>query len=53
MQPLVFSFSAGGPLVHLLRGDWESPLSKCTKRPPAENENTRGCIHVQLPSLTS
>jgi len=25
-----------------------SPLSKCTRRPPAENENTRGCIHVQL-----
>ena len=22
MQPLVFSFSAGGRLVHLLRGDW-------------------------------
>ena len=49
MQPLVFSFSAGGPLVHLLR----SPLNKCTRRPPAENENTRGCIHVQLTSLTS
>ena len=46
MQPLVFSFSAGGRLVHLLRG-------KCTRRPPAENENTRGCIHVQLTSLTS
>ena len=46
MQPLVFSFSAGGRLVH-------SPLSKCTWRPPAENENTRGCIHVQLTSLTS
>ena len=35
MQPLVFSFSAGGRL------------------PPAENENTRGCIHIQLTSLTS
>ena len=45
MQPLVFSFSAGGRLVHLLRGD--------TRRPPAENENTRGCIHVQLTTLTS
>ena len=52
MQPLVFSFSAGCRLVHLLRGDWSS-LSKCTRRPPAENENTRGCIHVQLTSLTS
>ena len=51
LQPLVFSFSASGGLVHLLRGD--SPLSKCTRRPPAENENTRGCIHVQLTSLTS
>ena len=51
MQPLVFSFSAGGRLVHLLRG--ESPLSKCTRWPPAENENTRGCIHVQLTTLTS
>jgi len=38
MQPLVFSFYAGGRLVHLLRG--ESPLSKCTKLPPAENGNT-------------
>ena len=26
---------------------------KCTRRPPAEDENTRGCIHVQLTSLTS
>jgi len=41
MQPLVFSFSAGGRLVHLLRGE------------SAENENTRGCIHVHLTSLTS
>jgi len=47
MQPLVFSFSAGGRLVHLLR-ETESPFSKCTRRLPAENENTRGCIHVQL-----
>ena len=23
-------------------------LCTCTRRPPAENENTRGCIHVQL-----
>ena len=44
MHPLVFSFSAGGRLMHLLRG--ESPLKKCTRRLPAENENTRGCIHV-------
>ena len=22
-------------------------------RPPAENENTRGCIHVQLTTMTS
>jgi len=51
MQPLMFSFSAGGRLVHLLRG--VSPISKCTRRPPAENENTRGCIHVQLTLLTS
>ena len=35
MQPLVFSFSAGGRLVHLLRRD--SPLNKCTRWPPAEN----------------
>jgi len=41
MQPLVFSFSAGGHLVHV-------HLHKCTRQPPAENENTRGCIHVQL-----
>ena len=27
--------------------------NQCTRRPPAENENTRGCIHVQLTSLTS
>jgi len=47
MLPLVFSFSAGGRLVHLLRGDSQS------RRPPAENENTRGSIHVQLISLTS
>ena len=52
-QPLVFSFSAGGRLVHLLRGDCpQSPLIKYTRRPPAENENTRGFIHVQLTSLT-
>ena len=31
----------------------QSPFSKCTRRPPAENENTRGCIHVQLTLLTS
>ena len=52
MQPLVFSFSAGGRLVHLLREDCSLPLAsaqdKSTRRPPAENENTRGCIHVQL-----
>ena len=48
MQPLVFSFSAGGRLVSLAKGKLQSPLSKCTRRPPAENENTRGCIHVQL-----
>jgi hypothetical protein len=30
-----------------------SALSKCTRRPPAENENTRGCIHVKLMTLTS
>ena len=48
MQPLVFSFSAGGRLERLLTGD-----CKCTRRPPAENENTRGCIHVQITSLTS
>ena len=53
MRPLVFSFSAGGRLVHLLRGNKQSPLSKCTRQPPAENENTRGRIHVQLTSLTS
>ena len=52
MQPLVFSFAAGGRLVHLLKGE-QSPLNKCTRWPPAENENTRGCIHVQLTSLTS
>ena len=50
MQPRLFSLSAGGRLVHLLG---ETPLSKCTRRPPAENENTRSCIHVQLTSLTS
>ena len=27
MQPLVFSFSAGGRLVHLLRGDCSLPLA--------------------------
>ena len=27
MQPLVFSFSAGGRLVHLLRGDCSLPLT--------------------------
>ena len=27
MQPLVFSFSAGGRLVHLLRGDSSLPLA--------------------------
>jgi len=27
MQPLVFSFSAGGRLVHLLRGDISLPLA--------------------------
>ena len=27
MQPLVFSFSAGGRLVHLLRGDETLPLA--------------------------
>ena len=27
MQPLVFSFSAGGRLVHLLRGDCSFPLA--------------------------
>ena len=27
--------------------------STCFEQPPAENENTRGCIHVQLTSLTS
>jgi len=53
MQPLVFSFSTGGLLVHLLRGDCSLPFSKCTRQPPAQNENTRGCIHVQLTSLTS
>jgi len=34
MQPLVFSFSAGGRLVHLLRGDCSLPLyydARCTK----------------------
>jgi len=29
-----------------------SLLSKCTRGPPAENENTRGCVHVQLTPLT-
>ena len=35
------------------RHDHEHSISKCTRRPPAENVNTRGCIHVQLTSLTS
>ena len=52
MQPLVLSFSAGGRLVHLLRGDCSLPLAS-TQDGHAENENTRGCIHVQLTSLTS
>jgi len=31
----------------LLKGDWwVIPFNKCTKRPPAENENTRGYILV-------
>ena len=52
MQPLVFSFSAGGCLVHLAKG--RLPLASAQDgRPPAENENTRGCIHVQLTTLTS
>ena len=41
------------PSCALAKGNLQSPLSKCTRRPPAENENTRGCIHVQLTSLTS
>ena len=53
MQPLVFSFSAGGRLVHLLRGDCILPLASAQDGHLAENENTRGCIHVQLTSLTS
>jgi len=49
MQPLVFSFSTGGRLVHL-----HFPLASAQDGgAPAENENTRGCIHVQLMTLTS
>jgi len=33
MQPLVFSFSAGGRLVHLLRGDWSNINPACFVEP--------------------
>jgi hypothetical protein len=38
-KPLVSSSSAGGRLVHSLRED-PSPLSDCTRRPPAEKDDT-------------
>jgi len=34
MQPLVFSFSAGGRLVHLLRGDWFNKTCRIKMRIP-------------------
>jgi len=34
MQPVVFSFSAGGRLVHLLRGDCSLPLASAQEGHP-------------------
>jgi hypothetical protein len=47
---LVSSFSAGGRLVQSLTG--VSPFNDCTRRPPAEKDDTSGCIHIQFTSLT-
>jgi hypothetical protein len=52
MQPLVSSFCAGGRLVQSLTGStYQSPFSECTRQPPAEKDNTSGCIHIQFTSL--
>jgi len=42
MQPLVSSLSAGDCLVHRLR------KNRCTRQSPAESDDARGCIYIQL-----
>ena len=39
MQPLVFSFSAGGRLVHLLRGDLKSVKELCYDARPTKSQD--------------
>jgi len=41
MQPLVSSLSASDRLVQTLR---KSFLSGCTRRSPADSDDTRGCV---------
>jgi len=47
MQPLVSSLSAGNCLVHRLRKK-SFFLNRCTRQSPADSEDIRGCIYIQL-----
>ena len=46
MQPLVSSLSAGNCLVHRLKKNLF--LKRCTRQSPADSDDTRGCIYIQL-----
>ena len=46
MQPLVSSLSAGDCLVHRLRKKFF--LNRRTRQSPAESDDTRGCIYIEL-----
>jgi len=50
MQPLVSSLSAGDCPVHRLRKNLLLSvfLNRCTRQSPAESDDTRGCIYIQL-----
>jgi hypothetical protein len=53
MQPLVSSLSAGDCLVHRLtknskRAQKKFFLNRCTRQSPAQSDDTRGCIYIQL-----
>jgi hypothetical protein len=46
MRSLVLSLSAGDCPVHRLRKSFF--LNRCTRQSPAESDDTRGCIYIQL-----